>query len=264
MPITTLALRRHASRALAPRRLAGALVAVLGVQLAAPPTVAPFAVHDAVAEVPGFTEELLDYVQDRYGRAARERVADWEQLILEHRDRPVHEQLTIVNDFFNRMRFVSDQSHWGKRDYWATPIEFLGTRGGDCEDFSIAKYFTLKELGVPIERLRITYVRALGLDEAHMVVAYYETPDAEPLILDNLVEEVTPGSRRNDLVPVYSFNGDGLWKARERDAGRRVGGAGGLRLWRDLTVKMERERSPGSRAAGEAPAPPAQAVDLPE
>ncbi len=229
------------------RRLGAPLVALLA------------GVHMAIAQVPGFTEELLDYVHGKYGRDARERVVDWERLILEHRDRPVREQLSLVNDFFNRMRFVSDQSHWGRRDYWATPIEFLGTRGGDCEDFSIAKYFTLKELGVPVERLRITYVRALGLEEAHMVVAYYETPEAEPLILDNLVEDVTPGSRRNDLVPVYSFNGDGLWKARERGAGRRVGGAGGLRLWRDLTVKMERERSPGSRAASEAVLPAARA-----
>jgi len=91
----------------------------------------------------------------------------------------------------------------------------LASNGADCEDFSIAKYFALKELGVPIERLRITYVKAVQLNQAHMVLAYYPAPKDEPLILDNLENGVRPASERTDLVPVYSFNDEDVLLARQ-------------------------------------------------
>ena len=149
------------------------------------------------------------------------------------------EALTRVNAFFNQMLFVSDRQQWGKEDYWATPVEFLAAGGGDCEDFSLAKYFTLRELGVPLERMRLTYVKAVKLNQAHMVVAYFPTPDAEPLILDNLVPDIRRASERIDLVPVYSFNGDGLWLSKERGRGHRVGDSGRLKLWNDLKYRVE-------------------------
>jgi len=144
------------------------------------------------------------------------------------------------------MQFISDKKHWHKEDYWATPVEFLSTNGGDCEDFSIAKYFTLLEIGVPDERLRITYVKAIRLNQAHMVLAYYETPESEPLILDNLTKRIQAASQRRDLLPVYSFNGSHLWMAKERGQGRRVaGGSQRINLWRDLNVRMQKERNLG-------------------
>ncbi|MBI4206399.1 MAG: transglutaminase-like cysteine peptidase [Betaproteobacteria bacterium] len=109
---------------------------------------------------------------------------------------------------------MDDIIHWGKEDYWATPIEFLSTNAGDCEDFSIAKYFTLRALGVPDDRLRLTYVKELvQYNQAHMVVAYFPSPDAEPLVLDNINKTIQPASARSDLLPVYSFNGSNLWLA---------------------------------------------------
>lgn len=145
--------------------------------------------------------------------------------------------LAAVNRFLNRTPFVSDQSHWGAEDYWATPAEMQASNGGDCEDYAISKYFLLKELGVPVSRLRITYVNALKLNQAHMVLAYYATPDAEPLILDNLDENVRPASQRNDLVPVYSFNDDQVWLAQKG----RAGSSSQIRMWRLLIEKLERE-----------------------
>ncbi|MFT5393215.1 MAG: putative transglutaminase-like cysteine proteinase [Gammaproteobacteria bacterium] len=189
----------------------------------------------------GIGDALVIRIAGQYGADARARVLAWEALILNHANEPTHTKLELVNAFFNKLRFLDDIDHWGRRDYWATPVEFLSTSGGDCEDFSIAKYFTLKELGVPVERLRLTYVKALELGQAHMVLAYYATPDAEPLILDNLVPSIEAGSSRTDLQPVYSFNGDGLWMAVARGRGRRVGTASRLNLWRDLTTRMERE-----------------------
>lgn len=147
--------------------------------------------------------------------------------------------LQQVNNFYNHVPYLSDQQHWGQADYWATPIEFYASWGGDCEDYAIAKYMSLKELGVPIERLRITYVRAVKIGETHMVLAYYPQADADPWILDNLVDEVQAGSSRTDLIPVYSFNDEDLWLA---SGNKRKDGASSVRLWRELITKMEQEQ----------------------
>ena len=179
----------------------------------------------------------------KYGQPAAIRVDKWREILASDKNTSESAKLELVNRFFNTLPFVSDLEHWGKMDYWATPLEFLQTNGGDCEDFAIAKYLTLRELGVPAERLRITYVNALTLNQAHMVLAYYATPDAEPLVLDNLKASIMPASQRTDLVPVYSFNGDSLWLAKElAGRGQLVGGAGRINLWRGLLERLQREQ----------------------
>lgn len=188
--------------------------------------------------------EHLRGIEREHGVAARQRVSAWQALIDLGRNLTETEKLERVNTFFNELRFVDDLKHWGLPDYWATPMETLVTNGGDCEDFSIAKYVTLREMGVPEDRLRLTYVKALRLNQAHMVVTYYPTPDADPLVLDNLVGEIRPASRRNDLFPVYSFNGDGLWLAKIRDSGARVGTSERISLWRDMLDRMRKELRP--------------------
>jgi len=132
------------------------------------------------------------------------------------------EKLEIVNNHFNIMRFLSDARLWRKEDYWATPLEFLVAGAGDCEDFSIAKYFTLLELNVPQEKLLITYVKAIHFNQAHMVLTYYEKPTSIPVVLDNLIGEIKPATKRKDLIPVYSFNGKGLGQAKQRGKGRKL------------------------------------------
>ncbi len=194
----------------------------------------------------GFSPEFLDEIAAQFGYRAQDRVVAWQQLIEKQQGGDEFQNIFAVNRFFNKVRFISDKKHWHRNDYWATPVEFLSTNGGDCEDFSIAKYFTLRELGVPDEKLRITYVKALKLNQAHMVLAYYPTPGSDPLILDNLIKKIRPASTRHDLLPVYSFNGENLWLAKERGQGRKLaGGSGRINLWRDLKVRMKKERSLG-------------------
>ena len=164
---------------------------------------------------------------------------DWQQLLNTSYTLPIDEKLYQVNNFFNELEFVDDIDHWGKDDYWATPVEFLATEGGDCEDFVIAKYFSLKELGVPAEKLRLMYVTATRLRQAHMVLAYYEEPNSVPLVLDNINRRILPASRRRDLLPVYSFNGDGLWLAKEQGRGQKVQQGGNNNLWNDLNKRMQ-------------------------
>jgi len=177
-------------------------------------------------------------VEKKYGAAAITRLESWQDLVRLENSVTEKEKLKKVNNFFNQYRFVDDIDHWGKKDYWATPIEFLASKGGDCEDFALAKYFTLKSLGIPEKKLYLTYVKAIQLNQAHMVLTYYSTPSAEPLILDNLKETIQLASKRTDLLPVYTFNGDGLWLAKERGKGKFVGGSDRLKRWNDLKSRM--------------------------
>lgn len=182
---------------------------------------------------------LLDKIGSRYGEAARQRLVDWQTLIDNGKTIPEAEKLQRVNDFFNQnIAFVDDQVLWQKKDYWATPVEFLYTGAGDCEDFAIAKYFTLLEMGVDESKLRITYVKALQLNQAHMVLTYFTDTRTEPLVLDNLMSAISLASVRNDLQPVYSFNGSGLWMAKVKGGGRQVGDAEKLNPWADLKQRM--------------------------
>lgn len=188
------------------------------------------------------SDALLQKIERDFDSDARKRVEAWQTLMLEGKDLPELEKLTAVNDFFNNnVMFVDDIVLWNQEDYWATPIEMLSLGAGDCEDYSIAKYFTLKQLGVNEDKLRITYVKAVNLNQAHMVLTYFENRRAIPLVLDNLISEIQPANRRQDLIPVYSFNGTGLWLAKSRGEGQRVGDASRLSLWEDLTARMRVE-----------------------
>lgn len=182
-----------------------------------------------------FTAAELAQVEKEYGSRAADRLQQWQELVDENQDMDEDDKLELVNDFFNRVAFVDDIIHWKKKDYWATPIELLATDAGDCEDYSIAKYFTLKALGVPESKLYITYVKAIRLKQAHMVLTYFKTPKSVPLVLDNINKRILKATKRKDLVPVYSFNGDGLWLARQRGKGKSVkGGTSKLKKWNDL------------------------------
>lgn len=183
---------------------------------------------------------------ERYGKPAAETVAAWRKAIEESRPLTEAQKLEAANNFFNRRIYYEvDLIVWKQNDYWATPLELMGRGDGDCEDFAISKYMTLLMMGVPDDKLRMIYVRAqsgnstIVKSEAHMVLGYYETPSSEPLILDNLISSIRPGSRRPDLTPVFSFNTQGLW----------VGGATTsladptvrLSRWRDLLERMKQD-----------------------
>lgn len=182
---------------------------------------------------------LLQKIEYKYGVAAKQRFLDWNKLIAEGKTLQEKDKLQQVNDFFNRnIRFINDNIAWSNNDYWATPIELLAQGVGDCEDFSIAKYFTLLEVGVDKNKLRITYVKASDLNVSHMVLTYFESPNTVPLVLDNLNPNIKSATDRSDLLFVYSFNGDGLWLAKINGNGRQVANADRLDMWADLKRRM--------------------------
>jgi len=183
--------------------------------------------------------EFLSKVKQHYGEDASIRVEQWQKLMQTAKQLPEQQKLKLVNDFFNqKINFVDDIYLWGVNDYWATPMELLFKGAGDCEDYSIAKYFTLIELGVEDSKMRLTYVKALNLNQAHMVLTYFSSPRAVPVVLDNLIPEIKSASKRTDLLPVYSFNGSGLWLAKSRGGGKKVGSSSRLSLWTELKQRM--------------------------
>lgn len=203
----------------------------------------PAAVSDGFSI--SISEKQLSAIEAKYTAAGRKRVSDWVQLVANNQGKSVQEKLKLVNDFMNQnVLWVSDFDHYGVADYWATPLEMLASGGGDCEDYAIGKYFTLLALKVPMDTLKITYVKASipPPNNSHMVLTYYATPAAMPLVLDNLKPDIMPASERPDLAPVYSFNGQGLWLAKERASGKSIaGGSSGISLWRDMMSRMGKE-----------------------
>ncbi|UUM33131.1 transglutaminase-like cysteine peptidase [Vibrio japonicus] len=181
-------------------------------------------------------QRWVDAVRQTYGDRAGRRVETWRQKMSDYASFDEREKLTRVNDFFNQLYFVNDDKLWGKKDYWATPLEFLGSNAGDCEDFTIAKYFSLLELGVSDKKLRLVYVKAIDLNQFHMVLAYYSTPSSEPILLDNINPEIKPASQRRDLLPIYSFNGQNLWLMKSKQ-GQLAGKSSRLSLWNDLRAR---------------------------
>jgi predicted transglutaminase-like cysteine proteinase len=136
------------------------------------------------------------------------RSTTWKELKAKAQGRPLKQMLDVVNRFWNAWPYRLDKEVWGQEDFWASPAEFLA-RSGDCEDYCIAKYFTLRELGVPADDMRIVIVRESIRGIAHAVLAVYEGPQVH--ILDNLSEYVRPMQRVRNYHPVLSVNEHGRW-----------------------------------------------------
>ena len=182
----------------------------------------------------------INQVNKKYGNKAKTRVELWDKMLQSSKDEKILNKLKNVNDFFNKIRYKTDPRHWRKKDYWATPYEFLGTGAGDCEDYAIAKYYSLRKLGVPENKLRITYViykkRNTKYDQAHMVLTYYHKPGATPIVLDNINKKLQLANKRKDLRPVYSFNASGLWQAKNKGAVRV--GKNNLKAWKSMMNRI--------------------------
>lgn len=151
----------------------------------------------------------------KYGAEGGARVQAWSELLtrLKSSGLPEREQVQQVHDFLTlNARYETDADHYGASDYWATPTELLGSGAGDCEDFALARYASLRELGVPEDRLQVSYVKRGA--EAHMVLTYRDPEGGAPWVMDNLEMDMlrTPG--RPDLTPVYGFNESQLYVTR--------------------------------------------------
>jgi predicted transglutaminase-like cysteine proteinase len=126
---------------------------------------------------------------------------------LDSRDRL--SQLRAVNREINRHRYVLDSRNWGVTDHWSTPLEFF-RKDGDCEDFAIAKFMSLRALGVPNRDMRIVVLQDLERDLPHAVLVVYAEGTA--YVLDNQFKDVVPADQIQHYRPIYSINEEGWWR----------------------------------------------------
>lgn len=167
----------------------------------------------------------------------------WRKLVRDNEHSPIKQKLVSVNEYFNSFEYAEDRFLWDKEDFWATLPETLNKNGGDCEDVSIAKFFTLRHLNIPEENLRITYVISLKTGKPHMVLTVSSNLSQEPIVLDTMNNYLFTVSKRPDLVPVYSFNTHGYWLAKKQKGwkGKRLGSAKKLSMWQSVLDRMREE-----------------------
>lgn len=171
---------------------------------------------------------------------AQTRLNDWRQLIGRADTLSSADKVRAVNNLINSSTlYASDQQTWGQNDYWASLGETLQRGQGDCEDFAIAKYFSLIKMGIPTAQLRLTHVTLLNPKSAHMVLAYYPSPQSSPLILDNVNRQILPISQRKDLLTVYSFNAEGIYLPKT-PVGKIAQPASLLSSWVALNSRLQR------------------------
>ena len=199
-------------------------------------------VNLSFADKPYVTEELLEKITQKYKLYAKRRFIFLQNTLDIVKNKDDEAKLEALNNYFNNVRYSSDIKLYKKRDYWATPWEFLGKDKGDCEDYVISKYFALIYLGVDSKKLFFTYVKSTNFKETHMVLTYFKTPRSEPLILDNNNLKIFPASRRVDLIPIYNFNGESLYKATRTGAGKKVKGNKSHKKWDELKLNMKIEK----------------------
>lgn len=187
---------------------------------------------------------FIETLNVQYGSKAQARGIAWRDHLFDLDKADIQEQLSAVNTFFNqRIRWQTDSEIYGVEDFWATPAETLGRGTGDCEDFTIAKYVSLRQLGIPAEQLRLTYVQlkvTATRSQAHMVLAWYPKPNTVPLILDNANPRILPASQRTDLQPIFSFNSDELWLGNARSA-TTASPSARISQWRQMVARAEQE-----------------------
>jgi predicted transglutaminase-like cysteine proteinase len=179
------------------------------------------AVSLAATASPAISRPQLQQVRQHYGQEAQARLQQWQQILNHSKGKSEVEQLKLTNDFINLIEFIHSPFYQDGLDYRLSPMAFLILGAGDSEEFSMAKYFTLRKMGIQASRLRLTYTERQSNLTPHMVLAYYPSADADPLILDYLDKTIRPLSQRQDLRPVYSFDAEQLWLM-QSDASRQI------------------------------------------
>lgn len=150
------------------------------------------------------------YAQEPCDGAAFEACAiqDWKAFLKTIEGMDITAQLDAINRQMNEANYINDLANWGIKDYWETPLQFF-MRDGDCEDFAIAKYMSLRALGRPVDDMRVVVLQDQNLDVAHAVLVYYL--DGVGYVLDNQIKQVIPQEKVHHYKPFYSVNETAWW-----------------------------------------------------
>ena len=192
-------------------------------------------------EVYTIDDKTLAYAQKHHGIEAKQRMLNLIKLLNKIDKDNELSQLKSINDFFNKIEFNNDIKVWKQKDYWATREEFLNVAIGDCEDYVISKYFSLRQLGISQKKIFLTYAKAIKYKQSHMVLTYFKTKKSIPLVLDNINQKILPSTKRRDLKPLFNFNGEKIYMAKQRGLGRVVPkGKINLKKWSNLVLKIKK------------------------
>lgn len=135
-------------------------------------------------------------------------INNWKQDLQAYQGMPLRQMAEGVNTLVNKTEYVEDTNNYGQSDYWATPVEFF-TRGGDCEDYAIAKYVSLRALGVPEDRMRVAIVQDMKKNIPHAVLIVYTDDGA--LVLDNQNKRALTADNIRHYKPIFSINRTAWW-----------------------------------------------------
>lgn len=163
--------------------------------------------QEAIRKIAGETKSYAACARNEAACASKD-VRAWQAMIIGEKGKRQRDQLKTVNNFVNQWRYRADQQNYGKSDYWASPAEFF-SRSGDCEDYAITKYVSLRQMGFSAEQLRLVVVKDITRGLAHAVLAAYV--DGDVFILDNLSNKVRAQSSVAEYTPYYSVNEQARW-----------------------------------------------------
>lgn len=187
---------------------------------AAPPLWAAglFGMTEIKANTPSSIPKWVDVLariraEDLFGHcmsqvACGDKRADWYEMVQQNGNESREAQMTAVNRWVNSYPYITDDQLWGRSDYWETPGQFVD-KSGDCEDYAITKYYSLKRLGWPERDLRLVVVHDAVRDIPHAVLAV--KLDGETYILDNLASDPLPDRYVTQYTPYYAVNADSRW-----------------------------------------------------
>jgi predicted transglutaminase-like cysteine proteinase len=160
---------------------------------------------------PSFSSSELKQIEQQ-NRIAKNRILHYEKTLQKCKKLPKEKQLQKINFYINGFLAQYDAVIAKKENYWSTPKEFLKIGYGDCEDYVIMKYYSLIKLGFDEKKLFLTIVKEKFHNSYHMVLSYFSSYNANPLILDNLSFKILKLSQRNDLEPIFFINSSGVYK----------------------------------------------------
>jgi predicted transglutaminase-like cysteine proteinase len=177
--------------------------------------------HEGLKPFPKWTEALERHLKTKQKDEGsceatlfnRCHYKEWIKLLEEVRGKPPEYQLGKINYYMNRHRYIIDPINWGVRDYWAVPAQFF-RKDGDCEDYAIAKYMSLRALGWDADKLRIIVLQDLNLRIAHAILAVYMVDKV--LLLDNQISIVVDSRQVRHYKPFYAVNENGWWRLRSQ------------------------------------------------
>ncbi|AXH10684.1 hypothetical protein CP960_00555 [Malaciobacter halophilus] len=151
-------------------------------------------------------EEYENILKSTNASQISARLVKYKRLLDKAKDFNTIKKLSYTNSFYNKILPVNDDTKYKVDDYWATPKEFLIEGRGDCEDYAIAKYFTLLSLGIEKNKLFLAVVKVKNATNYHMILLYIKNKNSMPLVLDNLSFKVVPFNKRPKLKPKFIFN----------------------------------------------------------